>query len=126
VVVATTQELAERDAAHSATESETDGERESTKTAVDAAEETLPARSVAVNATVVVPCGSTRERENAPLWAALVVAEEKFCESALPASAVPVNVMFVVVSVAPRAGLVGVGASGAVVSATTVRLSETV
>jgi len=47
VVVATEQELAERDAEHSDTESDTSGESESTKTVVEVACETLPALSVA-------------------------------------------------------------------------------
>jgi hypothetical protein len=116
VVVATRHELDDREDEHSATESETEGESESTKSEVEVAVETLPALSVAVNARVVVPCGSTRERENAPLWAALVVPEEKFCEMTLPASAVPVNAMLAVVKVAPLSGEVRVGAPGGVVS----------
>ena len=49
VVVAMRHELDDREDEHSATESETDGARESTKTVVEVAADMLPALSVAKN-----------------------------------------------------------------------------
>ena len=63
-----------------------------------------------------MPCGSVKENDHAPP-VAMAVAPEKSEEITLSASAVPENVTLVVVSAASFAGLMMLGASGAVVSA---------
>ena len=104
--------------AHSLMPSKKDGATESTKTVREELLEIFPALSAAENPTVVVPCASPiRASVQLPVLSALVVAEEKLFETVDEASAVPRNVIAVDVAIwLSAAGLVTVGAAGAVVS----------
>ena len=77
------------------------------------------ASSVAYHRVSTVPCPSESVRDHAPELSAEVVALEKLFEMTDSDSAVPENVILVLVNCALSLGELTVGASGGVVSATT-------